>query len=528
MTNRTAAIDIGAKLWSLCHVLRDGGVTYHQYLCELTYLLFLKMMKETGQEERLNVMKTISRRKGAPKVEQPGIRWDDLLNVPTTERLDTYKEMLLDYGLHGCGAVRDIYLDASTLITKPATLSKLVADIDALDWYSVDRDDLGDLYENLLERNAGEKKSGAGQYFTPRHLIDAIVAVMKPQLNDVIQDPAAGTCGFLIAANNYLRCHNDFDSLDDASQRRYRKLTFYGMEMVQDTHRLALMNMLLHGIEGNVIYGDTLSDDYKQLPPASLILSNPPFGTKKGGGLPTRGDLTHITSNKQFAFLQHIYRGLKPGGRAAVVLPDNMLFESNVGTDIRRDLMDKCNLHTILRLPTGIFYAQGVKTNVLFFTRGETDKGNTREVWVYDMRANMPQFGKRTPFSRDYFRTPADAPAEIARDKFEDVFGDDPQGGPEALARRVDTGETGRWRKFTREQIAARGDNLDISWLKDDSVEAAVAQRDEPALVARLALRELNAAVTELRALLDELGEDPDLALDDILPDDESTDGVPA
>ena len=522
MTNRTAAIDIGAKLWSLCHVLRDDGVTYHQYLSELTYLLFLKMMKETGREDRLKVWKRP--KKNEAPVEQAGTRWDDLLNAFALERLDTYKEMLLDYGLHGRGAVQEVYANANTFITKPATLSKLVTDIDALDWYSVDRDDLGDLYEDLLERNAGEKKSGAGQYFTPRHLIDSIVAVMKPQLTDVIQDPAAGTCGFLIAANNYLRRHNDFDSLDDATQRRYRHATFHGMELVQDTHRLALMNMMLHGIEGGVAYGDTLSDDYKQLPPATLVLSNPPFGTKKGGGLPTRGDLTHVTSNKQFAFLQHIYRALKPGGRAAVVLPDNVLFESNVGTDIRRDLMDKCNLHTILRLPTGIFYAQGVKTNVLFFTRGETDKGNTREVWIYDMRANMPQFGKRTPFSRDYFRTPADAPADTPRDKFEDVFGDDPQGGPKALARRVDTGETGRWRKYTREQIAARGDNLDISWLKDDSAETAEAQRDEPALVARLALRELNAAVSELRALLDELGEDPDLALDDILPGDAESD----
>jgi type I restriction enzyme M protein len=216
---------------------------------------------------------------------------------------------------------------------------------------------------------------------------------------------------------------------------------------VQDTHRLALMNMLLHGIEGGVEYGDTLGEEGTRLPPATLILSNPPFGTKKGGGLPTRKDLTFETSNKQFAFLQHIYRNLAPGGRAAVVLPDNVLFESNVGTSIRRDLMDQCNLHTILRLPTGIFYAQGVKTNVLFFTKGEkTDKGNTKEVWVYDMRANMPQFGKRTPFTRDYFRTPADAPAEVPRDKFEEVFGTDPKGGAQALAQRVDTGETGRWR----------------------------------------------------------------------------------
>lgn len=512
--HQTATLDIGAKLWSLCHVLRDDGVTYHQYLSELTYLLFLKMMKETGQEDRLKVWKRP--KKSEPPVEQPGTRWDDLLNASAPERLDAYKEMLLDYGLHGRGAVQEIYANANTFITKPATLSKLVTDIDGLDWYSVDRDDLGDLYEDLLERNAGEKKSGAGQYFTPRHLIDSIVSVMKPQLGDVIQDPAAGTCGFLIAANNYLRQLNDISSLKDEAQRRYFNSTFHGMELVQDTHRLALMNMLLHGIEGGVLYGDTLSNEHEKLPHATLILSNPPFGTKKGGGVPTRNDLTYVTSNKQFAFLQHIYRALKPGGRAAVVLPDNVLFESNIGTDIRRDLMDKCNLHTILRLPTGIFYAQGVKTNVLFFTRGKSDKANTKEVWVYDMRANMPQFGKRTPFTRDYFRTPPDAPASQPRDKFEDVFGSDPCGGPAALAARQDTGITGRWRRFTREQIAQRDDNLDISWLKDDAAQAADAQRDDPAMVARLLQRELGDAMTELRALLEELGEDPDAALDDL------------
>jgi len=519
MSNHTAALDIGAKLWSLCHVLRDDGVTYHQYLSELTYLLFLKMMKETGQEDRLKVWKRPKRTD--PPVEQAGTRWDDLLNASAPERLDTYKEMLLDYGLHGRGAVQEIYANANTFITKPATLSKLVTDIDSLDWYSVDRDDLGDMYEDLLERNAGEKKSGAGQYFTPRNLIDSIVSVMKPQLVDVIQDPAAGTCGFLIAANNYLRQHNDFDGLSDEAQRRYRNNTFYGMELVQDTHRLALMNMLLHGIEGGVTYGDTLSDDHKQLPAATLILSNPPFGTKKGGGLPTRGDLTFETSNKQFAFLQHIYRALRPGGRAAVVLPDNVLFESNIGTEIRRDLMDKCNLHTLLRLPTGIFYAQGVKTNVLFFTRGESDKGNTKEVWVYDMRANMPQFGKRTPFTRDYFRTTADAPSDVPRDKFEDVFGADPKVGPEALAKRVATSETGRWRKYTRAQIAERGHNLDLAWLKDDSAQTAERLLDEPAMLARLAMREMTAALADLRALVEALGEDPDAELEELLVGEE-------
>lgn len=493
MTNHTAALDIGAKLWSLCHVLRDDGVTYHQYLSELTYLLFLKMMKETGQEDRLKVWKRP--KKSEPPVEQAGTRWDDLLNASAPERLDTYKEMLLDYGLHGRGAVQEIYANANTFITKPATLSKLVTDIDSLDWYSVDRDDLGRMYEDLLERNAGEKKSGAGQYFTPRHLIDSIVSVMKPQLGDVIQDPAAGTCGFLIAANNYLRRENDIYSLKDSEQRRYAKETFFGMELVQDTHRLALMNMLLHGIEGGVIYGDTLSDDHSKLPKATLILSNPPFGTKKGGGLPTRGDLTFETSNKQFAFLQHICRALKPGGRAAVVLPDNALFESNVGTEIRRDLMDKCNLHTILRLPTGIFYAQGVMTNVLFFTRGETDKGNTKEIWVYDLRANMPQFGKRTPLTREHFA------------EFESAFGNDPQGSPESLAKRSDTGEEGRFRKFTRELVAARGESLDIAWLKDDS-DGSRDELPEPAVLAREAMTELEGALVELRGILGELGED--------------------
>ena len=323
---------------------------------------------------------------------------------------------------------------------------------------------------------------------------------MKPRLNDIIQDPAAGTGGFLIAAHHYLRQHNDFDALTEAKQRKLRRNTFYGMEHVQDTHRLALMNLMLHGIDsdpeaGGIHYGDTLSPEGEALPKATLMLTNPPFGTKKGGGLPTRGDFTFPTSNKQFAFLQHIYRGLKPGGRAAVVLPDNVLFESNVGTDIRRDLMNKCNLHTILRLPTGIFYAQGVKTNVLFFTRGEKDKGNTKEVWVYDLRANMPQYGKRTVLTREHFAA------------FEAAFGDESVGSAAALAQRVDTGEAGRFRRFTREQIAARSDGLDIAWLKDDS-DGATEDLPEPTVLAFGAMEELEEAMDELRGILEELGEE--------------------
>lgn len=471
--------DIVAKLWNLCNVLKDDGVTYHQYVTELTYLLFLKMAKETGTEDQI----------------PEGHRWTDLENETASKRLEAYKITLIHLGSHGSQLVKEIFANASSFIKKPTTLSTLVTEIDKLDWYSAKQEGLGDMYEGLLEKNANEKKSGAGQYFTPRPLIDSMVAVMKPTLEDVIQDPAAGTGGFLIAANHYLRAHNEFDSLTEAQQRKYQKNTFHGMEHVQDTHRLALMNLMLHGIDGGIRYGDTLSPEGQALPKATLMLTNPPFGTKKGGGLPTRDDFTFPTSNKQFCFVQHIYRGLAAGGRAAVLLPDNVLFESGVGKDIRRDLMEKCNLHTILRLPTGIFYAQGVKTNVLFFTRGEKDKGNTQEVWVYDLRANMPQFGKRTPLSRSHFT------------EFETAFGTDPLGSPTVLKKRQDQGETGRFRKFTRQFIADRDDSLDIAWLKDDSAESH-ADLPEPAVLAASAMQEMEAIMEDFRSILAELGEE--------------------
>lgn len=262
-------------------------------------------------------------------------------------------------------------------------------------WFSAKKDGLGDLYEGLLEKNATETKSGAGQYFTLRPLIDSIVHLIQPKAGETIQDPAAGTAGFLIAADAYIRSHtDDLYDLTDRQQTFQRNHAYMGMELVSGTRRLALMNCLLHGMEGDdqgvVHLGNTLGSAGTQLPKVDIILSNPPFGTAKGGGGPTRDNLTFSTGNKQLAFLQHIYRGLKDGGRAAVVLPDNVLFEAGVGAEIRRDLMDKCNLRTILRLPTGIFYAQGVKTNVLFFTKVSNNAtGSTKNVWVYDMRANM-------------------------------------------------------------------------------------------------------------------------------------------
>ncbi len=486
----TITHDIVAKLWNLCNILKDDGVTYHQYVIELTYLLFLKMAKETSTENQL----------------PEGYRWDDLEGKTALERLKFYKLLLIHLSSRGSILVKEIFANASSSIKKPTTFSTLVTEIDKLDWYSAKQEGLGDVYEGLLEKNANEKKSGAGQYFTPRALIDSMVYVMHPTLEDIIQDPAAGTGGFLIAANRYIRENSDPDSWTEKQQQKYHRNTFYGMEHVQDTYRLALMNLMLHEIEFDpqatgIRYGDTLSPEGEALPKSTLILSNPPFGSKKGGGLPTRKDFTFPTSNKQFCFLQHIYQSLQPGGRAAVVLPDNALFNGNVGKQIRADLMDKCNLHTILRLPTGIFYAQGVKTNVLFFTRGQKQKGNTQEVWVYDLRSSMSQFGKRTQLTRKHFA------------EFEVAFGNDPQGSPANLAKRVDTGEQGRFRKFTRDWIAEFGDNLNISWLRDESEDDFKSEDDngeliEPATLVQETMIELEAVLEELRLILEELGEE--------------------
>jgi type I restriction enzyme M protein len=469
------------KLWSLCDILRDDGITYHQYVTELTLLLFLKMAQETGTEHRIPV----------------GNRWGDLKPLTGLTQHNHYRQMLVTLGRAPDALVSGIYTNAATSIKEPRHLAQLVDDIDSLDWFTARQDGLGDLYEGLLQKNANEVKSGAGQYFTPRPLIRAMVEVMKPQPGEVIQDPSAGTGGFLIAADTYIKQQtDDLFTLSETLQEFQRKRAFLGMELVPDTRRLALMNCMLHNIDGGaagpVMVGNTLSGEGQRLPPADLVLANPPFGTKKGGGLPSRDDFSFSTSNKQLAFLQHIYRGLKPGGRAAVVLPDNVLFEGNVGRQVRADLMDKCHLHTILRLPTGIFYAQGVKTNVLFFQRGADVRqptGNTKAVWVYDLRANVPQYGKRTPFTLEHL-----AP-------FIQAYGEKADGsGP-----RVDEGETGRWRCFTREWIAERGDSLDISWLKDDSAEDAT-DLPEPAVLAQSAMQELEGAMAELEAILAELG----------------------
>ncbi len=504
MTNN----DIVQKLWNLCDVLRDDGINYSDYVTELVLLLFIKMEYENTEAGLL----------GAHKLPK-GCRWPDLRDQSGLNLLNHYKRILLTLSTGKDSddktAVTDqlilaIYADAQTRLREPRHLEQLIKSLDGIDWFSAQKDGLGDLYEGLLEKNASETKSGAGQYFTPRPLIDSIIRCIDPQPGEIIQDPAAGTAGFLIAADAYIKKHtDDLYKLKEKERTFQRNKAFIGMELVPGTRRLALMNCLLHGMEGGffsgaegsegvVHLGNTLGETGKSLPKAQVILSNPPFGTAKGGGGPTRDDFTYKTSNKQLAFLQHIYRSLKPGGRAAVVLPDNVLFEAGVGTDIRRDLMHKCNLHTILRLPTGIFYAQGVKTNVLFFTKGteknpEQQENCTKDVWVYDLRTNMPSFGKRTPFNETHLKP------------FEEKYS--------AKKRKEIEGEDSRWRCFSREWIKEqKSDSLDIAWLKDEnSVDAA--SLPEPDVLAAEAMSELTEAMRELNALMLSLGaEDEALA----------------
>lgn len=434
--------EIVAKLWNLCNVLRDDGITYQQYVTELTYILFLKMCKETGTEGAIP--------------EQ--YRWDKLITKQGVELKKFYKELLEHLGESCTGRIREIYQGAQSNIDEPKNMEKIIQTIDQFDWYSAKEEGLGNLYEGLLEKNATEKKSGAGQYFTPRVLINVMTRLIAPQPGERCNDPACGTFGFMIAADRYVKDHtDDLFELPVDQQEFQRTQAFSGCELVHDTHRLALMNAMLHDISAPIYLGDTLSNFGKEMKGYDVVLTNPPFGTKKGGERATRDDFTFPTSNKQLNFLQHIYRSLNKTGkaRAAVVLPDNVLFADGDGERIRRDLMEKCNLHTILRLPTGIFYAQGVKTNVLFFTRGREDKGNTREIWFYDLRFDMPSFGKTNPLKESNF------------DEFVDFYKDGD------LSARTETysaeNPNGRWRKFTYEEILARDKtSLDITWMKSD------------------------------------------------------------
>ncbi|MCU0285351.1 MAG: type I restriction-modification system subunit M [Acidobacteria bacterium] len=460
--------DVVQKLWNLCNVLRDDGITYHQYVTELTNILFLKMAKETGMEKNI----------------KEEYRWDRLVEKKDYELMKFYKQLLKDLGKKGLGRISQIYANAATNIEEPRNLEKIIKAIDHLDWYSAKEEGLGDIYEGLLEKNAGDKKSGAGQYFTPRPLINVIVRLINPQPGERCNDPAAGTFGFMVAANRYIKekTNNYNDMKVNAPFQKDEAFT--GCELVQETHRLALMNAVLHDINGEIAYGDTLSTLGERFKNYDVVLTNPPFGTKKSSERPTRSDINYKSTNKQFNFLQHIYLSLKPNGqsRAAVVMPDNILFQNGDGKKIRAEIMDKCNLHTILRLPSGIFYAPGVKTNVLFFTRGKNDNGNTNEIFFYDLRTNMPSFGRTNPLTESNFK------------EFEESF---------HLSREEKLKIT-RWSVFSREQVTANGNNLDLGLIKDDSV-ISYEDLPDPTESAEVAIAKLNQAADLIAQVVKEL-----------------------
>lgn len=496
--------DIVQKLWNLCNVLRDDGITYHQYVTELTYILFLKMINENGTEEKLikevkaDVQKRLNEADGKAgygltdkeRAEIIGAlgkySWEYLTSLDGLELKQYYYQLLAELGSAPIQEISRIYVKAVSSIEEPKNLKKIITEINKLDWYDAKQEGLGDLYEGLLQKNADEKKSGAGQYFTPRPLIDVMTKLIEPKFGEKCFDPACGTFGFMIAAHRVATADKNLYTLSDAEVTKMQDC-YGGVELVPDAYRLALMNAYLHNVPAiNIECMDSLSQNAKKFKEFDVVLTNPPFGTKRGGERPTRDDISFRTSNKQLNFLQVIYRSLKADGKArcAVVVPDNVLFIGGDGASVRRELMNFCDLHTILRLPTGIFYAQGVKTNVLFFTRGKTEKGNTKEVAFYDMRTNQPSFGKTHTLAYEDFA------------EFMEGYRD----------KNKRTGE--RWSKFTREEIAKNpDDSLDLGLLRDDSVldyedlpdpiesgEDAIAQLEE-------AIDLLASVVKELKAL---------------------------
>ncbi|MFH6956696.1 N-6 DNA methylase [Flavobacterium aquidurense] len=484
-----SAQEIANKLWNLCNVLRDDGVTYHEYLNELTYILFLKLSEVKGFDDKI------------PEEYQ----WQYFVNEhDNNEAFARYREFLATVSTKTeSQSIKEIYSNASTSLRKPVNFRSLITAIDKLDWYEEDdRDVMGDIYESLLEKNAGEKKSGAGQYFTPRPLINIMVDLMAPKLGEKWTDPAAGTFGFMISADHYLRSkYDNYYHLSEKDREFQTTKAFSGVELVPDAHRLALMNARLHGMESKIYLNDTLTEFGKNLKDFDGVLANPPFGTKQGGERPTRDDFTYPTSNKQLNFLQHIYRSLKKDGkaRAAVVLPDNVLFEDGDGQKIRRDLMDKCNLHTILRLPTGIFYAAGVKTNVLFFTREKTENNNTKNVWFYDMRTNAPNYGKRTPFTEKAFEDFVLAyTGGITFDKVEKDY----DGLVSDEKRKTIKDE--RWQSISRAEIEKKNYSLDLGLIADNTLTNSD-DLGEPIDIAKKALLDLQSITEQLNAIMKEL-----------------------
>jgi type I restriction enzyme M protein len=410
--------------------------------------------------------------------------WNSVLELSGTELLDQYADILKNLQ-KTAGILGDIFTQAMPRFTNPVNLKKVINMIDNEDWSSMEVDVKGAAFEGLLEKSASEGKKGAGQYFTPRVLIDSIVKVMEPdprRFHDYkICDPACGTSGFLMRAYEWLM-EVSKGALERKDVQRIKKSTYFGQELVPRPRRLALMNLFLHGLEPQIYLGDSLYEPERG-ERYDCILTNPPFGTKGANQAPVRDDFTVSTSNKQLNFIQHVMTILKPGGRAAMVLPDNVLFSDEAG-DVFKFLLEDCNLHTVLRLPNGTFtpYSQGVKANVIFFQKGLS----TENTWIYDCRTNIPGVTKKErPLTPEMFA------------EFEKCYGNNPDG----QAKRKDLGEEGRFRKFSISEIKDRNYNLDISWLKDDNLEDPN-DLPEPQELAGTAIYELNACVNELRKIM--------------------------
>ena len=468
------------KLWSYCDTLRDDGLSYGDYVEQLTYLLFLKMDDERSSEP-------YNKKSRIPAK----YNWDVLVSKEGLELEEHYRKTLQELGRED-GIIGVIFRKAQNKIQDPAKLRKLIVElINKETWLSLESDVKGDAYEGLLEKNASDVKGGAGQYFTPRSIINAMVEVMRPGKKMQIHDPAAGTGGFLLSAYTYILNEGGLDK----DEIKELKDNFSGNEIVAMAARLCVMNLYLHGLEPEES-PIKLQDSLKKNPGMiyDMILTNPPFGKKSSETIVTDGgdigkqtltysrdDFWAETSNKQLNFLQHIKSILKVNGKAAVVLPDNVLFEGGAGEKIRKKLMETCDLHTILRLPTGLFYAQGVKANVLFFDKKEASKeASTKKVWIYDLRTNKHFTLKTNPLSKK---------------DLEDFVGcycaDD----------RSERKESERFKGFDYEEILKRDKtNLDIFWLKDESLED-LDNLPDPDVIAGELVEELGSALEQLREI---------------------------
>src|SRR6266487_5000763 len=455
-TNQTIS-----KVWSFCNTLRDDGVGYGDYLEQLTYLLFLKMADEYAKppyNRKLNI--------------PAAYNWESLTALKGAE-LELHYSILLRELAKQKGILGQIFTKSQNKIQDPAKLRRLVELINQETWIGMDIDVKGDIYEGLLEKNAEDTKSGAGQYFTPRALIKAMVECVRPQPMKTFADPACGTVGFFLAVYDFIADPNNY-TLDKEQKQFLKFKTFYGNEIVASTRRLALMNMFLHNI------GDIDTDNFISSTDALIadtgnrydyVLANPPFGKKSSmtftneEGEQEKEDLTYnrqdfwvTTSNKQLNFVQHIRTMLKTDGQAAVVVPDNVLFEGGAGETVRKKLLETTDLHTILRLPTGIFYANGVKANVIFFDNKPASKDPwTKEVWIYDYRTNIHHTLKKNKLAHDDLKDFINCYNSNNRHKRKETW--------------CETNPDGRWRKYTYEEIINRDKtSLDITWLKDKSL----------------------------------------------------------